>query len=1084
MMFLGIGTLIGNMLRNIGMWIIQLIYTLIASLYNIFIYLTKVQILTGSNESIVKDIYNRIQVILAVVMVFYVTLEFVKYIVNPDTFSDKEKGGGGLVKRILIVIVLMAFTPQIFGIAYDLQNRIISSEVIPKVLIKNYNPANYGNKAGGNFSSTLLNMFYNEKTYNGSSLQCKKGVCVCDDIDITAAQAISSNLSKLKNEGTIDGSLCIEDATDKDNGTLKKGTHLIEVNWLLAIGVGCFIAWMLFMYCMEAGRVIIQFMFLQIIAPIPVLSYIAPGKDGMFQKWTRQCVTTYLDMFIRLFIMYLVLMVADILLGFLSNRNVELFTGYNSLSDGTKLWIIIFLIIGLFLFAMKAPKMVKELLPGGGNAASGDFGIGAKSAKERFKPFAKPLGAGLGVARGAGRGLASAYRQHKINKANGQTALDKFKRNVYDPSADKGERWLRRHNENKANRQAIKNEKNRVRAASNSVRDAKRDLNEAKKSEVGKAHETAREATRKLGESHKRVKNLEAERTALLNGRDASRLSSVERQNLQSLDKQLLTAKNDYSNDLRNAQNANKASLQMKQNSPAWQNFASAQQKLQQAQQSGNASEIQKAQKNLQQAAKGVENGDKLSAFFAARDEYEQLKASGASQANIDAAKQKMDGALKNVGNDAKLTATEKAQKNLETAKSELESANEVVSNMESQYKEQVAKENHDQYRSAVVAGVTSGVTGIVKETVKGLKTKEITDVWKDHTKAQGEIVQELEQKQAYYDAGGPVGIGATVQRTVEHVRKDLGFGTTYEQIQSQIKPIESQIKQEKAYSTVQESISSSLSDTKKSVEGAKNKHKLQNNVSSLNGQQVDGGTITVQAGETADSVITRYMGEVEEAKKARDVSNERKAKATTALNEKRNEVDRIQRELVVETDAQKKAKLTNDLANEKISLKNLEDEYNLATNAAESDGKKFDAAERLYGNVEKAIIDLTMQQALQAYSKGKSIDDVVATGIKEEEVGNAVAQLIANLEKAKSEPNIVSRLKGALDKRLFEVFMLPNYSTANISDIKKIDDAIKRIIAESKAKTSRLEEQVRQAQVKAEEAKLVSESGSSGGKK
>jgi len=771
-------------------------------------------------------------------------------------------------------------------------------------------------------------------------------------------------------------------------------------------------------------------------------------------------------------------------LGFLSNRNVELFTGYNSLSDGTKLWIIIFLIIGLFLFAMKAPKMVKELLPGGGNAASGDFGIGAKSAKERFKPFAKPLGAGLGVARGAGRGLASAYRQHKINKANGQTALDKFKRNVYDPSADKGERWLRRHNENKANRQAIKNEKNRVRAASNSVRDAKRDLNEAKKSEVGKAHETAREATRKLGESHKRVKNLEAERTALLNGRDASRLSSVERQNLQSLDKQLLTAKNDYSNDLRNAQNANKASLQMKQNSPAWQNFASAQQKLQQAQQSGNASEIQKAQKNLQQAAKGVENGDKLSAFFAARDEYEQLKASGASQANIDAAKQKMDGALKNVGNDAKLTATEKAQKNLETAKSELESANEVVSNMESQYKEQVAKENHDQYRSAVVAGVTSGVTGIVKETVKGLKTKEITDVWKDHTKAQGEIVQELEQKQAYYDAGGPVGIGATVQRTVEHVRKDLGFGTTYEQIQSQIKPIESQIKQEKAYSTVQESISSSLSDTKKSVEGAKNKHKLQNNVSSLNGQQVDGGTITVQAGETADSVITRYMGEVEEAKKARDVSNERKAKATTALNEKRNEVDRIQRELVVETDAQKKAKLTNDLANEKISLKNLEDEYNLATNAAESDGKKFDAAERLYGNVEKAIIDLTMQQALQAYSKGKSIDDVVATGIKEEEVGNAVAQLIANLEKAKSEPNIVSRLKGALDKRLFEVFMLPNYSTANISDIKKIDDAIKRIIAESKAKTSRLEEQVRQAQVKAEEAKLVSESGSSGGKK
>ena len=166
MLMLDLGSEVLGFFRDIGMWFIGLIYGWIADLYNIFMYLAKVQLFSsdGGNASVVLEIYNRIQVILAVVMVFYVTFEFVKYIVNPDTFDDKEKGGGGLLKRILIVIVLMAFTPQIFGIAYTLQNRVISSDVIPKVLIKGYSPDNYDNK-GGNFSSTLLGLFYKPFTY-------------------------------------------------------------------------------------------------------------------------------------------------------------------------------------------------------------------------------------------------------------------------------------------------------------------------------------------------------------------------------------------------------------------------------------------------------------------------------------------------------------------------------------------------------------------------------------------------------------------------------------------------------------------------------------------------------------------------------------------------------------------------------------------------------------------------------------------------------------------------------------------------------------------------------------------------------
>lgn len=1067
-----------DMFRSIGMAIVELVYELVASLYNLFMYITQVKLFTGENANVVGDIYERIQVILAVVMVFYVTLEFVKYIVNPDTFSDKEKGGGGLLKRILIVIVLMAFTPKIFGIAYDLQGRIITSNVIPKVIINGYD-IDFGDNAGGAFSSNLLDVFYEERKYNNQSLMCKGNkVCECDDIDMTAAEAVDNNLLQLKQTGKMTGSLCITDKTNTDNGSLKKNTYLIKLgilDWLLMVAVAGFVCWMLFNYCLEAARVVIQFAFLQIIAPIPIISYIAPGKDGMFNKWVKQCTTTYLDMFIRLFIMYFVMLVVDILLKFFANYNGVQFFGDTQASESTKIFIIFFLIIGALLFGMKAPKMIKELLPGGGNAAAGDFGIGGKASKERFKPLAKPIGAGLGVARGVGKTAAGAWRQHRINKANGQTLGKKLRRNVYDPWGKKGERLFNSTRERWNDRKAISAQKKESDAAEKSVSAAERDLDRARRSGRELAVQTAREATKRLGEGHKKVQGLERQRADLLNGRDVSKLDATERQQLRDIDGKLATARTEYGSLLTTAQQANKQSLQFKQNSPAWQRFTNAQQELKLAQQSGDAAQIKQAQDKLKRAARNVENGDKLQAFFDARNEYDAImKNPNATPEEQAAAKAKMDGTLKDVGSSAKMSYDERIQ----AAKNDYIVEAQTLERMEQQYTDKVIKESHDTWRAPVsAASIVGGVASVVSEAYKGSKTKEITDVWKDHVKAQEKIVQKLDQKQAEYDAGGPVGLGATLERTVSQVSKHMGFGTPYERIQSEIKPIESQIKQEKAASTVVESISTSLSDTKKTVEGARGKHKLQNDVSALNNKAVDGGIIEVQTGETADSVLSRYAGVVEDAKKARDVGNERKSKAEMALNEGKARVQNIQTQLGTETDQTKKNQLNADLVREQSSLKSLQDEFDNAKVAADENTKKYDMAERLYGNVEKEITDLTMEQAIRATARGESVDSV---GIKEEAVGNDAMQLIANLNKAKTEPNVVNKLRKELSTYLFGEFMKTDYSDIKISDIKKIDDAIKRIRAAISAENASREEQVRLKQLQAEQEKLIGGNNSS----
>jgi len=425
MLFLGlwdsVETILFGLIRKLIMWIMSFVYQLIAFLYNVFDYMTKVRILSGDNESLALDIYERIQVILAVVMVFYVTFEFVKYIVNPESFSDKEKGGGGLLKRILIVILLMAFTPQIFGMAYEFQNRIISSNVIPKVLIKDFDSSYYSENVGGQFSSDLLGLFY--KPFKTSDGNVPVGRCSNDK---TAEEVVNNNLNLLAQNGKMtNATTCIADK-GKD---VREGNETIVAPWLIDLGfgegliplvVGGFMVWTLFSYCMEAGRVIIQFVFLQIIAPIPVLSYIAPGKDGMFNKWVKQCVTTYMDMFIRLFIIYLVMMFGQILV------KIDMDSILNGISFPNDslipTFIKMFLLIGLMLFAMKAPKMVKELLPGGSNAASGDFGLGKDSLKKRLP---SPVARAAGMARGAlGRGANSVASRVGKRLASGVKSLN------------------------------------------------------------------------------------------------------------------------------------------------------------------------------------------------------------------------------------------------------------------------------------------------------------------------------------------------------------------------------------------------------------------------------------------------------------------------------------------------------------------------------------------------------------------------------------------------------------------------------------------------------------------------------------
>lgn len=355
-------------IRGLGALICDVIYMLISKIYELFITVARLNILSSDQ---IAPIYQRVTMILTIVMTFYITFEFVKYTIQPDNFTDNEKGVGNIMKRIIIVVALIAFTPTIFKTAYELQNRIIETQLISKMILgtTSTNYTTYGN----DFSANMLGLFY---YYDEEA--CADGGGECDEAKTT----VEENLNHIRQTGDSDIVTGINLSSTKS--IFKEKYPAIKFNGILAIIVGAFILYILAMYSIDVGVRYAQLIFLQIMSPIAIMGYIIPKKDGIFQKWGKQCITTYLDLFIRIIIINFVLLLVKVLGD--AFESGDIFAGIGDVSGSLKVFTYIVLVMGLLLFAQRAPKLLGELLPGGGGIG---FGL---SGKERFDGMKKSLG--------------------------------------------------------------------------------------------------------------------------------------------------------------------------------------------------------------------------------------------------------------------------------------------------------------------------------------------------------------------------------------------------------------------------------------------------------------------------------------------------------------------------------------------------------------------------------------------------------------------------------------------------------------------------------------------------------------------
>ena len=125
---------------------------------------------------------------------------------------------------------------------------------------------------------------------------------------------------------------------------------------LISTIAGVVIALILITFCFDIAVRSIKLGFLQMIAPIPIISRVDPksGKDGMFSKWLKECTKTYLDLFIRLLAIYFAVFVITNI----SLKSTNVITGSTQNIDG---WVKVFIILGALLFAKALPQLIQDL---------------------------------------------------------------------------------------------------------------------------------------------------------------------------------------------------------------------------------------------------------------------------------------------------------------------------------------------------------------------------------------------------------------------------------------------------------------------------------------------------------------------------------------------------------------------------------------------------------------------------------------------------------------------------------------------------------------------------------------------------
>ena len=432
-----------TLMRQFFFNIDKIVFNFISTIYDFLITIARTSVLSQAD---IMDMADRIYKLLAIFMIFKVTFSLIMYVVNPDDFSDKNKGVGKLGTNIVISLALLILTPYIFSYAYQLQTIILEDNSLSALIFgdaqENSTESPF-ESAGDSMAYITMAPFFTPNAAIDELYECAQLTIRDSNGNVVfneACSGLNSNYEStndsesmyalvndrfteqtLKNyvAGVSKGNLGLMFRQDMAVATNEDNTeYIIEYKYLFSTVLGIIIILLLVTFCMDVALRSIKLAFLQLVAPIPIISYVDPksGKDGMFKKWVDMCVKTYISLFIRLLAIYFAAYIISRI-----DKMVDIIDG----SYVSHLLVKIVIIIGALMFAKQLPKILEGLgikLDGDGKFFLNPFkkfeeqALGGKRLTGAVGGMAAGLIGGHGVAGRLGSMFTGAARGFAANK--------------------------------------------------------------------------------------------------------------------------------------------------------------------------------------------------------------------------------------------------------------------------------------------------------------------------------------------------------------------------------------------------------------------------------------------------------------------------------------------------------------------------------------------------------------------------------------------------------------------------------------------------------------------------------------------
>lgn len=394
-------------IRWLLLFIDVIVYGLVEFFYELFFAVSQIRLFAGGasgSESMIETVANRVYALIGIYALFKVVFILINTLINPDNMNDKQKSPGKIAVRLVGMLALIIAVPWCFDYAYRIQDAVVGENIISKIILGVDDDPGEGD-SGEKISSIIFSGFVTidervledpnlEDPYVESNLKgghCKKSTAAVKGLR-DGDRKISSLYSYI---GTTFAS-----ENDGDQ-------FCIDYQIIISLIGGGFAAYIFAVYCLDMGLRVAKMAFYELIAPVPIVTFVDGKKDGAFNNWLKSVISTYADIFLRLIIINFVVFVIQH--GVADLMNLEVLEKYNFV---TRNFARIIIILGLLMFAAQAPKLIKGLF-GIKDGDGGDYGMS----------LTKKLGSAAVVGGALSSGASNAGHAARAGASKGASTL-------------------------------------------------------------------------------------------------------------------------------------------------------------------------------------------------------------------------------------------------------------------------------------------------------------------------------------------------------------------------------------------------------------------------------------------------------------------------------------------------------------------------------------------------------------------------------------------------------------------------------------------------------------------------------------